>query len=80
MLSVANTSSSNSSSLHRLNLFNIKLDVTTETELNAIAKPATSGGNRTFTNGYNKPAAMGIPGALYPNEKTNSFRCVEMRR
>jgi hypothetical protein len=77
MSSFVTSASNSSSSLHRLNLFNIKLDVTTETELNAIAKPATSGGSRTFMNGYNKPAAMGIPSALYPNEK-NKF--ISMRR
>lgn len=43
---------------------NNKLDMTTDTELSAIAKPATQGGNIMPVNGYNTPAAIGIINTL----------------
>ena len=42
-------------------VFNLKLLLTTETELNAIAAPAIMGSNKNPLTGYNKPAAIGIP-------------------
>jgi hypothetical protein len=43
--------------------------VTTLTEDAAMASPATSGGKRMWANGYNTPAAMGMPGAHRFNNK-----------
>jgi hypothetical protein len=38
--------------------------LTTLTELNAIAAPAIMGFNKNPVNGYNTPAATGIPSEL----------------
>lgn len=40
---------------------NLKLFVTTDTELNAIAAPAIIGFNKNPLKGYKIPAATGIP-------------------
>ena len=41
--------------------FNLKLLLTTDIELNAIAAPAIIGFNKNPLTGYNTPAAIGIP-------------------
>jgi hypothetical protein len=50
--------------IHSFTHFNRKLFATTETELNAIAAPAIMGSKVNPVNGYNTPAAMGIPNTL----------------
>jgi len=41
-------------------LFNLRLLLITDTELNAMAAPAIIGLNMNPVNGYNKPAATGM--------------------
>jgi hypothetical protein len=43
-----------------LTIFSRKLFITTENELNAIAKPAHIGFKLKWVNGYNNPAAIGM--------------------
>jgi hypothetical protein len=42
-------------------VFNLRLLVTTFTELSAIAAPAIIGSNKNPFKGYNMPAAIGMP-------------------
>ena len=47
--------------LHSLSVFSLKLFVTTDTELRAIAAPAIIGSNKKPLYQYIAPAANGIP-------------------
>ena len=52
--------------------FSLRLLLTTDTELNAIAAPANMGFNENPQKGYKRPAAIGIPIRLYINAQ-NKF-------
>ena len=54
-------------SSYRFTHFNLRLFMTTLTELRAIAAPAIIGSSKKPLMGYNTPAASGMPMMLYTN-------------